>query len=151
MKVSSNDGAVSRVLLASSVTGAVWVATVVGLATFGLVVLVSQRPQMPRSAMRSMLFIGVLVVLVLGIVAATNGESEVHQKDGFHQKGGGAHHDYVAPAHGVDTTPGSGETVAALLAGHVPSRRPCLFGRLLLPHGRRVCDHQLGSAVTGRS
>lgn len=87
MKVSSNDGAVSRVLLASSVTGAVWVATVVGLATFGLVVLVSQRPQMPRSAMRSMLFIGVLVVLVLGIVAAASGERE------FHHKGSGAHHD----------------------------------------------------------
>ena len=79
--------AVSRVLLASSVTGAVWVATVVGLAIFGLAVLVSQRPQMPRAAIRSMLFIGVLVVLVLGIVAAASGERE------FHHKGSGAHHD----------------------------------------------------------
>tara|TARA_B110000438_G_scaffold52214_1_gene52464 strand:- start:377 stop:1180 length:804 start_codon:yes stop_codon:yes gene_type:complete len=79
--------AVSRVLLASSVNGAVWVATVVGLGIFGLGVFVSQRPQMPRVAIRGILFVGIVLVLVLGIVAAVSGERE------FHHKGGDAHQD----------------------------------------------------------
>lgn len=58
---------------------------------------------------------------------------------------------YVAPGHGVDTTPKSGEVAAALLTGQVSIRRPPRPRRQPLPHDRRVCDHQLGSAVTGRS
>jgi len=79
--------AVSRILLASSVTGAVWVATAVGVVIFGLAVFISQRPELPRAAIRGILFLGCVAVLVLGIVTAVSGERE------FHHKGGGAHHD----------------------------------------------------------
>jgi len=79
--------AVSRILLASSVTGAVWVATAVGVIIFGLAVLVSQRPDLPRATVRGILFVGLIVVLLLGIVTAVSGERE------FHHKGGGDHHD----------------------------------------------------------
>ena len=85
--------AVSRVLLASSVTGAVWVATAVGVVIFGLAVLVSRRPQMPRAAVRGILFAGITAVLVLGIVTAVSGERELHHK------GGGAHHDDAEKDH----------------------------------------------------
>jgi len=85
--------AVSRVLLASSVTGAVWVATAVGLAIFGLAVLISRRPEMPRSTVRGILFAGITVVLILGIVTAVSGERE------FHHKGGGAHQDHAEADH----------------------------------------------------
>ena len=85
--------AVSRVLLASSVTGAVWVATAVGLAIFGLAVLISRRPEMPRSTVRGILFAGITVVLILGIVTAVSGERE------FHHKGGGTHQDDVEADH----------------------------------------------------
>ena len=85
--------AVSRVLLASSVTGAVWVATVVGLVIFGLAILISQRPEMPRSTVRGILFAGITAILILGIVTAVSGERE------FHHKGGGAHHDEAEADH----------------------------------------------------
>ena len=85
--------AVSRVLLASSVTGAVWVATAVGLAIFGLAVLISRRPEMPRSTVRVILFAGITVVLILGIVTAVSGERE------FHHKGGGVHQDDAEADH----------------------------------------------------
>ena len=45
--------AVSRVLLASSVNGAVVVATVAGLLVFGGAMAISKRPEMPRRAIRS--------------------------------------------------------------------------------------------------
>ena len=79
--------AVSRVLLASSVNGAVLVATVAGVLVFGGAMLVSKQPEMPRRTVRSILFIGCVAVLLAGILAAANGERE------FHQKGGGAQHD----------------------------------------------------------
>ena len=79
--------AVSRLLLASSVTGAVWVATVVGLVIFGAAILISQRPELPRVAVRGILFAGCVAILGLGIVTAVSGERE------FHHKGGDAHHD----------------------------------------------------------
>lgn len=79
--------AVSRVLLSSSVNGAVVVATLVGIAIFGLAIFISRRPQLPRVAVRGILFAGCVAILVLGIVAAVAGERE------FHHKGGGDHHD----------------------------------------------------------
>ena len=79
--------AVSRVLLASSVNGAVLVATVAGVLVFGGAMLVSKQPEMPRRTVRSILFIGCVAVLLAGILAAANGERE------FHQQGGGAQHD----------------------------------------------------------
>ena len=79
--------AISRVLLASSVNGAVLVATVAGVLVFGGAMLVSKQPEMPRRTVRSILFVGCVAVLLAGILAAANGERE------FHQKGGGAQHD----------------------------------------------------------
>ena len=55
------------------------------LSFFGLAVLVSQRPDLPRAAVRGILFVGCVAVLVLGIVTAVSGERE------FHHKGGGGH------------------------------------------------------------
>ncbi len=72
--------AVSRVLLASSVTGAVWVATVAGVLIFGAAVFISRRPALPRGIVRSVLFVGCLAVIVAGIVTAANGEREFHHK-----------------------------------------------------------------------
>ncbi|MED5439512.1 MAG: hypothetical protein VYB94_09815 [Actinomycetota bacterium] len=79
--------AVSRILLTSSVNGAVAVATVIGLAIFGLALWISRRPELPRNTVRGVLFVGCLAVLVFGIAAAVSGERE------FHHKGGGEHHD----------------------------------------------------------
>ena len=79
--------AISRVLLASSVNGAVLVATVAGVLVFGGAMLVSKQPEMPRRTVRSILFVGCVAVLLAGILAAVNGERE------FHQQGGGAQHD----------------------------------------------------------
>ena len=79
--------AVSRVLLTSSVNGAVVVATIAGLVVFGGAMAVSRRPEMPRRAVRSILFVGCVVVLLAGILSAVNGERE------FHQIGGGGSDD----------------------------------------------------------
>ena len=79
--------AVSRIFLTSSVTGAVAVATVIGLAIFGTAMWISKRPELPRNTVRGVLFVGCLAVLVFGIIAAVSGERE------FHHKGGGEDHD----------------------------------------------------------
>jgi len=79
--------AVSRILLTSSVIGAVVVATVIGLAVFGTAMWISKRPELPRNTVRGVVFVGCLAVLVFGIVAAVSGERE------FHHKGGGEQHD----------------------------------------------------------
>ena len=79
--------AVSRVLLTSSVNGAVVVATIAGLVVFGGAMAVSRRPEIPRRAIRSILFVGCVVVLLAGILSAVNGERE------FHQIGGGGSDD----------------------------------------------------------
>ena len=79
--------AVSRVLLTSSVNGAVVVATIAGLVVFGGAMTVSRRPEMPRRAVRSILFVGCVVVLLAGVLSAVNGERE------FHQIGGGGSDD----------------------------------------------------------
>ena len=87
--------AVSRVCLTSSVNGAVVVATIAGLVVFGGAMAVSKRPEMPRRAIRSILFVGCVVVLLAGVLSAVNGERE------FHQIGGGGSDDdtQVEPDH----------------------------------------------------
>ena len=79
--------AVSRVLLASSVDGAVLVATVVGVVIFGGAIFISRNPSLPRGLVQGVLLLGFLAVIVAGIVTAATGERE------FHHKGGGAHQD----------------------------------------------------------
>jgi len=77
--------AVSRVLLASSVDGAVLVATVVGVVIFGGAIFISRNPSLPRGLVQGVLLLGFLAVIVAGIVTAATGERE------FHHKGGGGH------------------------------------------------------------
>ena len=72
--------AVSRVLLASSVLGAVWVATVIGIVVFGGAMYISRRPKLPRGLIQSALFLGAVAVLTAGIVAAVVGERDFHHK-----------------------------------------------------------------------
>jgi len=77
--------AVSRVLLASSVDGAVLVATVVGIVIFAGAIFISRNPSLPRGLVQGVLLLGFLAVIVAGIVTAATGERE------FHHKGGGGH------------------------------------------------------------
>tara|TARA_B100000470_G_scaffold143630_1_gene111356 strand:- start:324 stop:641 length:318 start_codon:yes stop_codon:yes gene_type:complete len=72
--------AVSRVLLASSVAGAVWVATVTGIVVFGGAMYISRRPALPRGLIQSALLLGAVAVLTAGIVAAVLGERDFHHK-----------------------------------------------------------------------
>ena len=74
--------AVSRVLLASSVTGAVWVATVIGIVVFGGAMYLSRRPTLPRGLVKSVLLLGAVAILVAGIVAVLVGERDFHHKGG---------------------------------------------------------------------
>ncbi len=85
--------AVSRVLLASSVGGAVWVATVIGIVVFGGAMYISRRPTLPRGLIQSALLLGAVAVLTAGIVAAVVGERDFHHKgkslgDETHQEAG---------------------------------------------------------------
>jgi hypothetical protein len=77
--------AMSRVLLASSVNGAVVVATVVGVVVLCGAIVISRNPNLPRGMVQGVLLIGFVAVIVAGIVTAATGERE------FHQKGGGEH------------------------------------------------------------
>ena len=78
---------VSRVLLTACVDGAVVVARSAGVVVYGAAMAVSKRPEMPRRAIRSILFVGCVAVLLAGILSAVNGERE------FHQIGGGVSDD----------------------------------------------------------
>ena len=85
--------AVSRVLLASSVGGAVWVATVIGIVVFGGAMYISRRPTLPRGLIQSALLLGAVAVLTAGIVAAVVGARDFHHKgkslgDETHQEAG---------------------------------------------------------------
>jgi len=72
--------AVSRVLLASSVGGAVGVATVIGIVVFGGAMYLSRRPALSRGLIQSALLLGAVAVLTAGIVAAVVGERDFHHK-----------------------------------------------------------------------
>ena len=77
--------AISRVLLASSVNGAVVVATDVGVVVLVGAVLISRNPSLPRGIVQGVLLVGFVAVIVAGIVTAVTGERE------FHHKGGDTH------------------------------------------------------------
>jgi hypothetical protein len=72
--------AISRVLLASSVGGAVGVATVIGIVVFGCAMYISRRPALSRGLIQSALLLGAVAVLTAGIVAAVVGERDFHHK-----------------------------------------------------------------------
>jgi len=77
--------AVSRILLAASVLGAVWIATAVGTIIFLTAYFISQRPTIPRGVVQSILAVGVIAVIVSGIFAAINGERDFLHIGGEHE------------------------------------------------------------------
>ena len=76
--------AISRILLSSSVTGAVWVATVVGVVIFGTAFFVSKRPSISRGVIQSILFLGIAGILIAGVISAVVGERDFHHKGSHH-------------------------------------------------------------------
>ena len=76
--------AVSRILLAASVLGAVWIATVVGTVIFVTAYFISQRPTIPRAVVQGILALGFVAIIGWGIVAAINGERDFHHHGGEH-------------------------------------------------------------------
>ena len=76
--------AVSRILLASSVSGAVWVATIVGVIIFGTAFYLSKRPSISRGLIQSILFVGIAGILIAGVVSTAIGEREFHHKGPHH-------------------------------------------------------------------
>ena len=76
--------AVSRILLSSSVTGAVWVATIVGIVIFGTAFFISKRPSISRGVIQSILFLGISGILIAGVISAVVGERDFHHKGSHH-------------------------------------------------------------------
>ena len=79
--------AVSRILLSSSASGAVLVATIVGVLIFGTAYYISTRPSISRGLIQSVLFLGIAGILIAGLISAVVGERD------FHHKGPGDHDD----------------------------------------------------------
>ena len=79
--------AISRILLASSVSGAVWVATVIGIVIFSGALFLSKRPKLPRSLVHTALLFALVAVLTAGVVAAVVGERDFHHKGSGHAEG----------------------------------------------------------------
>lgn len=74
--------AVSRVLLAVSVNGAVIFASVVAAVIFFGAVLFSYRPQINKNLVAGVVLVGTLALLVAGIVSASVGERDFHPHHG---------------------------------------------------------------------
>lgn len=70
---------ISRILLAVSEAGAVWVALVLAALILGVAVLLNSRPQMKRSLVIGVLVVGAVVVLAVGIVGAVIGPRSVER------------------------------------------------------------------------
>ena len=85
----------SRVFLAVSKLGAVWIALAIAALVFGIGALLSLRPRIPANLVAGLLAVAAVVTVGAGIVAAVNGEREFHE---------------IGEEHGEDQTDaGSGE------------------------------------------
>jgi hypothetical protein len=73
--------AVSRILLWSSLLGAVIIAGVVGLVVFGVAILAAFRPQIGKRTLTTIIGILALTIVGLGIAAAAAGPREIHHED----------------------------------------------------------------------
>lgn len=82
--------AFSRVFLATSKLGAVWVALALAVAVFGVALIINSRPQIRRSLVVSVLVVGVITVLTVGIAGAIAGPREFEKH--------GSEHEGAAPA-----------------------------------------------------
>ena len=76
--------AVSRILLSSSASGAVLVATIVGVLIFGTAFFISTRPSISRGLVQSILFLGIAGILIAGLISAVVGERDFHHKGPDH-------------------------------------------------------------------
>lgn len=80
----------SRVLLASSEIGAVWVAGIVATVVLGLAVLVALRPKLSKNVVAGIVLLGGLAFVAAGITAAAVGERTFHHEHtGTEQPAGG--------------------------------------------------------------
>jgi hypothetical protein len=70
---------ISRILLSVSKDGAWIIAALLALAIFGIAVAMSTRPQLRRSLVVGVLFVGALVILGVGIVGAVAGPREIEE------------------------------------------------------------------------
>jgi hypothetical protein len=93
--------ATSRVFLAVSAAGAVWVALAVAVLVLGLGSLVAARPQLSRDAVAALLALCAVGVIAAGIVSAAVGEREFHPHES--EEEGSGDHGAEAPDDGVDT------------------------------------------------
>lgn len=97
---------VSRILLTSSKTGAVWVAIALTVVIFAVAVLIGTRPQLKRGAVVGAVLAGAVILLALGIFGAVRGEREMEHHGGDDHASAVVLDDYA-------TTSGLGETDAS--------------------------------------
>lgn len=76
----------SRVFLATSRIGAVWVAGIVATVVLALAVLVALRPRLSKNVLAGVVLVGALGFITAGIVAAAVGERTFHHP--VHEQGG---------------------------------------------------------------
>ena len=84
----------SRVFLAVSKLGAVWVALAIAALVFGIGALLSLRPRIPANLVAGLLAVAAVVTVGAGIVAAVNGEREFHEIGEEHGEGGESGEDH---------------------------------------------------------
>lgn len=72
----------SRILLTVSKTGAVWVATGIGIVLFAAVLAIGAKPQIRRTAIVGTVLVGAAAVIGLGIFGAVRGEREIEHHGG---------------------------------------------------------------------
>ena len=78
--------AISRILLATSASGAVLAATIIGLVIFGVAFFISRRPTFSRGLVQSVVLLGCIGILIAGIISALIGERDFHHKGGHHEE-----------------------------------------------------------------
>jgi MFS family permease len=81
---------VSRVFLASSKLGAVWIASIVAAVVLGLGVLAAMRPRLSKNVLAGIVLVGALGFITAGVVATAVGEREFHHAgdEAGHDEGG---------------------------------------------------------------
>lgn len=95
----------SRILLSASKSGALIIATVIGLVIFTVAVGIGTRPQIRRAAVVGAVLLGAVAVLAVGIIGALRGESAVEH----HEEG----HALVVPSIDSSLTALVGETATS--------------------------------------
>lgn len=72
----------SRILLTASKDGALIIGTAIGILIFAAAVLIATRPQVRRSAVVSVLIVGAIAVITVGIVGGVRGEKPIEHEGG---------------------------------------------------------------------